>query len=154
MTLVAGVDFGTESVRVSIVDSVAGVVGYGVSGYEVVRSTTDPDFATQSHDAHMSALVDAMRTALGNAAASGTEVAALAHDTTGSTVIPVGEGLTPLDDYYLWCDHRAKDEAVRITEVAHDEKLPAARPCSVRMVRLREFNNLDIATRVRGNNSC
>ena len=28
-------------------------------------------------------------------------------DTTGSSVIPVGEDLLPLDDYYLWCDHRA-----------------------------------------------
>ncbi len=33
---------------------------------------------------------------------------ALALDTTGSTVIPVGEGLVPLDDYYLWADHRAQ----------------------------------------------
>ena len=41
---------------------------------------------------------------------------AIALDTTGSSVIPVGEGLKPLDDYYLWCDHRAKNEAAEITE--------------------------------------
>jgi len=29
-------------------------------------------------------------------------VEAIALDTTGSSVIPVGEGLVPLDDYYLW----------------------------------------------------
>ena len=28
-------------------------------------------------------------------------------------MIPVGEGLVPLDDYYLWCDHRAWREAAR-----------------------------------------
>ena len=33
----------------------------------------------------------------------------------------------PLDDYYLWCDHRAKNEAAEITELAHREKLPADR---------------------------
>ena len=56
-------------------------------------------------------------------------VQALALDTTGSTVIPVGEGLVPLGDYYLWCDHRAKEEAAWITEVAHEERLPAIDRC-------------------------
>ena len=60
----------------------------------------------------------------------GTTILALALDTTGSTVVPVGEGLEPLDDYYLWCDHRAlAAEAARITEVAHDTGLPAIRAC-------------------------
>jgi L-ribulokinase len=40
-------------------------------------------------------------------------------DTTGSSVIPVGEGLEPLDEYYLWCDHRAWAEAEEITQKAH-----------------------------------
>jgi L-ribulokinase len=129
MTLVAGVDFGTQSVRVTIVDSTDGPLGYGVSGYPVVRTASDPDFATQSHDAHMSALVDAMATALRESKAKGTELASIALDTTGSTVVPVGPGLRPLDDYYLWCDHRAKDEAALITEVAHARKLPAIDRC-------------------------
>ncbi|MBL0171040.1 MAG: ribulokinase [Gemmatimonadaceae bacterium] len=129
MTVVAGVDFGTQSVRVSIVDSVRGVIGHGVSEYPVQRRASDPDFATQSHAAHMRALVDAMRAALRDAGVDGNVVRALALDTTGSTVIPVGEGLEPLDDYYLWCDHRAKDEAARITAVAHELKLPAIEWC-------------------------
>jgi L-ribulokinase len=42
----------------------------------------------------------------------------MALDTTGSSVIPVGENLQPLDDYYLWCDHRAAGEAAEITAAA------------------------------------
>src|SRR5437868_3791889 len=110
MTLVAGVDFGTQSVRVSIVDHERGVIGHGVAEYPVIRDRNDPDFATQSHDAHMDALVAATRIARESAGVNGRDIRALALDTTGSTVIPVGDGLTPLDDYYLWCDHRAKDE--------------------------------------------
>ena len=45
----------------------------------------------------------------------GSAVEAIALDTTGSSVIPVGEDLEPLDDYYLWCDHRAWREAALIT---------------------------------------
>lgn len=119
MSIVAGVDFGTQSVRVSIVDSARGVIGHGVSEYPVHRRRDDPDYATQSHDDHMRALTLAMHTALSDAKVLGSDVRALALDTTGSSVIVVGEGLKPLGEYYLWCDHRSKDEAARITEVAH-----------------------------------
>jgi L-ribulokinase len=129
MSLVAGVDFGTQSVRVSIVDSVKGAIGSGVVEYLVVRDRNDPDFATQSHAAHMDALARATKLALNDAGVNGHDVKAIALDTTGSTVIPVGKGLEPLDDYYLWCDHRAKNEAALITEVAHREHLPAIEWC-------------------------
>lgn len=127
--VVAGVDFGTQSVRVSIVDSARGAIGSGVVEYPVVRDQKDPDFATQSHAAHMDALARATTLAIKDAGVRGDDVRAIALDTTGSTVIPVGENLEPLDDYYLWCDHRAKDEAALITEVAHREHLPAIAWC-------------------------
>ena len=44
MTLVAGVDFGTQSVRVSIVDHVDGVVGFATSEYPVKRDRAGPRF--------------------------------------------------------------------------------------------------------------
>jgi L-ribulokinase len=129
MPIVAGVDFGTQSVRVSIVDSARGALGWGVSEYPVKRDRDDPDFATQSHESHMQALVLAMKTALPGSGGAGDSFAAMAPHTTGSTVIPVGKGLVPLDDYYLWCDHRAHEEAALITRVAHAERLPAIDAC-------------------------
>jgi L-ribulokinase len=129
MAIVAGVDFGTQSVRVALVDSERGPLGCGIAEYEVHRRKDDPDFATQSHDAHMAALAEATQRALRETGVNGGDVRAIALDTTGSTVVLVGEGLKPLDDYYLWCDHRAKDEAALITEVAHREKLAAIDYC-------------------------
>jgi L-ribulokinase len=129
MGIVAGVDFGTQSVRVSIVDSVRGVIGHGVSEYPVHRRRDDPDYATQSHDDHLRALTEAMHIALADAAVDGSAVRAIALDTTGSSVIVVGEGLRPLGEYYLWCDHRAKDEAARITAVAHERGEAAIEWC-------------------------
>lgn len=122
-------DFGTQSVRVSIVDSARGSLGWGVAEYPVKRDQRDPDFATQSHEAHMTALVAAMKAALEAAKVPGASVEAIALDTTGSTVIPVGQGLVPLDDYYLWCDHRAHEEAALITRVARAECLGAIDAC-------------------------
>jgi len=125
MSIVAGVDFGTLSVRVSIVDSVRGRLGSAAAEYPLVRRKDDPDHATQSHHEHMRALVEATRDALDQAGVSGHEVEAIAVDTTGTTMVPVDENLQPLDDYYLWCDHRARREAAEITAVARREGLEA-----------------------------
>jgi len=75
------------------------------------------------------ALAQATREAVKNAGINGVQVAAIALDTTGSSVIPVDKNLQPLGEYYLWCDHRAKGEAAEITETAHREKLEAIQWC-------------------------
>jgi L-ribulokinase len=129
MSIVAGVDFGTLSVRVSIVDHEKGRLGSGAAEYPLHRKKSDPDHATQSHEDHMRALVLATRRALEEAGVTGEDVLAIALDTTGSSVVPVGEGLVPLDDYYLWCDHRAWQEAALITRVAHERGLEAIHWC-------------------------
>jgi len=119
MTVVAGVDFGTLSVRVTLVDSKSGPVGTASAPYPLHRRREDPDFATQSHADQMSALTAATQEVLRSTGVAGDTVAAIALDTTGSSVVPVGKGLEPLDDYYLWCDHRAHTEAEEITSKAH-----------------------------------
>jgi L-ribulokinase len=129
MSIVAGVDFGTLSVRVSIVDSEKGMLASAVSEYPLHRKREDPELATQSHQDHMQALASATREALKQAAIPGEKIEAIALDTTGSSVIPVGPGMSPLGEYYLWCDHRAKSEAAEITEMAHRENLEAIRWC-------------------------
>ena len=129
MAIVAGADFGTLSVRVSIVDSRKGKLGSGVAEYALRRSKDDPDYATQSHADHMTALATATKKAFAYAGVDGSAVEAIALDTTGSSVIPVGPGLEPLDDYYLWCDHRAWEEAALITQTARRRSLEAISWC-------------------------
>jgi L-ribulokinase len=129
MSIVAGVDFGTLSVRVSLFDSAKGKLGAGVGEYPLLRKKEDPDHATQSHRDHMNALAAAMHAALADAGISGTAVEAMALDTTGSSVIAVDAHLQPLDDYYLWCDHRAWQEAAEITSAARASGLEAIDWC-------------------------
>src|SRR6185437_14059888 len=129
MAIVAGVDFGTLSVRVSIVDSERGMLGSAVADYPLHRKREDPEHATQSHEDHMRALTEATRSAVKQAGISGDQVEAIALDTTGSSVIPVDAKMQPLGEYYLWCDHRAKAEAQEITSTAHQKKLEAIEWC-------------------------
>src|SRR5579872_3910583 len=129
MSIVAGVDFGTLSVRVSIFDSARGKLGAGTGEYPLFRKKEDPDHATQSHADHMKALTQAMHQAIANAGIDGHAIDAIALDTTGSSVIPVDARLEPIDDYYLWCDHRAWKEAGEITAAAGAGHLPAIEWC-------------------------
>ena len=129
MSIVAGVDFGTLSVRVSIFDSARGRLGAGVAEYPLHRRAGDPDHATQSHYDHMDALAAAMRLALESSGVAGSSINALALDTTGSSVIPVDSNIEPLDEYFLWCDHRSAREAAEITSVAHEMNLEAIGWC-------------------------
>jgi L-ribulokinase len=129
MAIVAGVDFGTLSVRVSIVDSDRGLLASALAEYPLHRRREDPEFATQSHADHMNALAVATRAAIQKSGVRGSSIEAIALDTTGSSVVPVDKNLQPVDDYYLWCDHRAKSEAAEITAAAHKEKLPAIDWC-------------------------
>ncbi len=129
MAIVAGVDFGTLSVRVSLVDSERGLLASATAEYPLHRKREDPEYATQSHDDHMRSLAAATREAVRKAGISGDQVEAIALDTTGSSVIPVDKDLEPLDEYYLWCDHRAKGEAAEITDAAHRERLEAIQWC-------------------------
>jgi L-ribulokinase len=120
MTIVAGVDFGTLSVRVTLVDSKKGPIGTASASYPLHRRREDPNFATQSHEDQMAALTAATRDVLKSTGIDGESVAAIALDTTGSSIVPVNEAFEPLDDYYLWCDHRAFAEAEEITKKAHE----------------------------------
>ena len=129
MAIVAGVDFGTLSVRVSIMDSERGRLGTAVEEYPLHRKREDPNYATQAHADHMRALAAATRKAVASAGISVDQVEAIALDTTGSSVIPVDASMQPLDDYYLWCDHRAHEEARQITALAHAENLEAIQWC-------------------------
>ena len=136
MAVVAGVDFGTLSTRVTLLDSardaagkVRGRLGTASASYPLHRTRDDPDFATQSHTDQMNALVEATRKVLAETGLDGATVQAIAIDTTGSSVIPVNANLQPLDDYSLWCDHRALREAQQITALAHERRLEAISWC-------------------------
>ncbi|MDB5297838.1 MAG: ribulose kinase, partial [Phycisphaerales bacterium] len=83
MSIVAGVDFGTRSVRVSVVDSGRGPLGAGTAAYPLHRRADDPGHASQRHADHMAALCDATARALAAARVDGRRVEAIAVATTG-----------------------------------------------------------------------
>ena len=85
--------------RVKLVATNQGKLGSAFAEYPLHRRKEGPDYATQSPDDPMSALPEAIERALGAPQVPGNQVAALAIDTAGSSVIPVDEKLEPLGEY-------------------------------------------------------
>src|SRR2546428_14147563 len=102
MAVVVGVDFGTLSVRASVVDSERGLLASAIAEYPLHRKREDPEYATQSHEDHMRALAAATREAVRKSGVPTDQILAIGVYTTGSSVIPVAKELQRLDDYY-WC---------------------------------------------------
>ena len=98
MAIVAGVDFGTLSVRVSIVDSERGILGSAIAEYTLHRKREDPEYATQSHEDHMRALASATREAVKQAGRSDVKVIGLGLPNNNKRY--VHEGIT--DCIVLW----------------------------------------------------
>jgi L-ribulokinase len=129
LAIVVGVDFGTLSVRASVISTELGQLSTSVVPLKLTRSREDPGLATQSHSSHVAALASGIRRAVALAGVEMSKIAAIAVDTTGSSVVPVDAQMNPLDDYYMWCDHRARDEARLITRVALESDLEAIAWC-------------------------
>lgn len=61
MAVIAGVDFGTFTVRVILFNSERGRLGTAVAEYPLHRKRECPNYATQSHEDQMTVLVKATR---------------------------------------------------------------------------------------------
>ena len=136
-TLVLGVDFGTESVRVIIVDAGNGqIIGTESSEYPRFAEGLYCDPSTKKFRQHPLDYLEAFENSVKNVFKSaGNEVAervrGIAVDTTGSTVCPVNDEGIPLSllpqfrdnpnaMFYLWKDHSAIQEAIEITKAFSD----------------------------------
>lgn len=130
MSIVAGIDFGTLSVRCSLMDTLSGkIMATATESYPLKRSADEPLRATQSHTDQMQAMSLAFATALSSGDVNGKDIAGIAADTTGSSVIFVDQAMQPISDYYLWCDHRAHLEAAELTQAAKEQGIEALNWC-------------------------
>ncbi|MGE0002784.1 MAG: ribulokinase, partial [Fimbriimonadaceae bacterium] len=139
-----GLDFGTSSVRALLVDVDSGqeassaVSPYASGEAGVVLSPSDPYVARQVPADYRVGCLDAIRAVL--ALSGPVEIVGIGVDTTASTPIPMGPGLTPLADNgdfsqepatlaWLWKDHTSHEEAAEITALAKARREPYLTKC-------------------------
>jgi L-ribulokinase len=140
MSYTIGLDYGTNSVRCLIVDTVAGhEIGTSIYSYEtgqdgVILDSGDHNLARQNPADYVKGIEASVKGAIDDAlklvpAFKPEEIIGIGVDTTGSTPLPVdreGAPLAMLERFkhdvnaqaWLWKDHTAHAEAARITEIA------------------------------------
>ena len=123
--LFLGIDIGTSSARAGLFDERGRRQGLGVHPLQIFRPAED--FCEQSSDDIWAACGEATRAALREAGARPEQVAGVGFDATCSLVV-LGEGDRPVtvsptgndgQNVIVWMDHRAIDQARRMTETRH-----------------------------------
>ncbi len=121
-----GIDVGTGSARAGIFDASGRMCGMGIEPIQTWRP--QEDFVEQSSDDIWAACGRAVRAALEQAELNGEQIGGIGFDATCSLVV-LGEGDAPLtvspsgeatQNVIVWMDHRAVDQAERITGTGHD----------------------------------
>lgn len=138
-SLVAGADFGTDSVRVVVIDALTGEkAATAVAYYPRWQKQMYCDAAANQFRQHpldyIESFTECMRETIARTGARKGDLRAIAIDTTGSTPCPVDRSCTPLalldgfrDDpdamFHLWKDHTAVEEAKEINHVFSTAKM-------------------------------
>eukprot|EP01041_Mallomonas_annulata_P012183 gene12183-25579_t len=111
---VAGIDAGTESIRVGIFDSTGHLAGTGVVPY--VTLFPKPGWAEQIPSEWYSAMGQACKLAIENSCISSEEIIAISMDTTACSVVTLDENMEPLRPCLLWMDARSATQTKYILE--------------------------------------
>lgn len=136
-SIVLGIDFGSSSVRVLSLNPENGTVissveqAYSEGSMGVLTSNDNIHIARQSAADYLASLKSALKMAGAANAEQGIDMSAVAGigvDATGSTPIPVAEGMLPLSAMpafkgnlnaysWMWKDHSSHKEAEQITDL-------------------------------------
>jgi len=128
-----GVDVGSGSSRAALITATGKLLAIHSTPHSTSRPA--PDYFEQSSDEIWSAICTSVKAALAIARVDPASVKGIGFDATCSLVAytsgtpefarPVS--ISPSSDFedhnrniIMWCDHRAKDQAIRITETRHE----------------------------------
>lgn len=112
-TLFAGIDSGTQSTKVLIVDEAGRVVGRGQAGYGLIEGLP-PGHKEQDPAIWIAALQDAFAAALIDAQVSGKEIAAIGVSGQQHGFVPLDAQDEVIRPAKLWCDTATAAEAEAI----------------------------------------
>lgn len=108
---VMGIDFGTESCRVGIFDSVGSPVAFASTPYKTTYP--NPGWAEQNPEDWLHSLQASTRLCMDRAGVLPAEIAGISYDATTMTVVPVDSNGEHLRPAIMWMDVRATDQAMR-----------------------------------------
>ncbi|AZR07380.1 FGGY family carbohydrate kinase [Trueperella pyogenes] len=109
-----GIDFGTESCRVGIFDTVGSPVAFAATPYKTTHPY--PGWAEQSPEDWWQALIASTHRVMARAGIEPPEIAGISYDATTMTVVPMNENGDALRNAIMWMDVRATEQAARVKD--------------------------------------
>ncbi|SEP41304.1 FGGY-family carbohydrate kinase [Propionispora vibrioides] len=117
--LFLGADFGTQGVRVGLADEKGSILEAKEIKYPI--HYPKPGQAIQNSADWWRGFEEALGAVLGNITPTQKKaIRAISICATSSTIVPVDQEGTALDDAIMWMDIRAKEQARRINEINHE----------------------------------
>lgn len=109
-----GIDYGTESCRVAIIDSVGTPLAFASTPY--ATSFPQPGWAEQKVEDWEKALVSSTRRAVAESGVEPAQIAGIGYDATSLTFVALDENDRPLRPAMMWMDVRATEQVSRVPD--------------------------------------
>ena len=107
-------DCGTTAIKVALFDTEGNKVVHHAEEYALIRPSAQR--VEQKPEVYWDTFRTCLSRVLGDSAVDPDDIVAFAFDSSAETMVFMDENMEPLDNFYVWMDNRAEEEAVEINE--------------------------------------
>lgn len=107
-----GVDIGTTAIKAALFDDEGRKVLHKAQEYAVLKPSAQR--VEQIPEVYWDTFRTCVRSLLRDAGVDPAKIRAFAMDSSAETIVFLDEEMRPLDNFYVWMDNRAEEEAVEI----------------------------------------
>lgn len=107
-------DCGTTAIKVALFDTEGNKVVHHAEEYALIRPSAQR--VEQKPEVYWDTFRTCLSRVLTDSAVNPDDIVAFAFDSSAETMVFMDENMEPLDNFYVWMDNRAEEEAVEINE--------------------------------------
>ena len=107
-------DCGTTAIKVALFDTEGNKVVHHAEDYALIRPSAQR--VEQKPEVYWDTFRTCLSRVLSDSAVDPDDIVAFAFDSSAETMVFMDENMEPLDNFYVWMDNRAEEEAVEINE--------------------------------------
>ncbi len=107
-----GVDIGTTAIKAALFDDCGNKVLHHAEEYELLKPTAQR--VEQIPSLYWETFKSCVKKVMDESGVDKELVAAFAMDSSAETIVFLDENMQPLDNFYVWMDSRAEEEAIEI----------------------------------------
>ena len=107
-------DCGTTAIKVALFDAEGNKVVHHAEEYALIRPSAQR--VEQKPEVYWDTFRTCLSRVLSDSAVDPDDIVAFAFDSSAETMVFMDENMEPLDNFYVWMDNRAEEEAVEINE--------------------------------------